>query len=71
MTRQTLDQINSEEAYRMSQAEFKGMVIQSLKDIREDIADIKTQNNVVKWISFGIAGLTGLVSSLIGRELKI
>jgi len=71
MPRQTLEEITSEESYRMSQSEFKGMVVQSLKDIREDIAEIKGQNNMSRWISMGVAGLAGIVSGIIGKEIKL
>lgn len=70
-SRQTLDQISSEDGYKIANAEFKGMVIQSLKDIREDINEIKEQNNVTRWISFGIAGLAGIVSSIMGKDIKL
>ena len=33
--------ITTEEAYRLSQAEFRGMTIQALKDIRCDIQELK------------------------------
>jgi hypothetical protein len=68
MTRQTIDQITSEQAYRMSQSEFKGMVIQSLKDIREDISELKQQNNITRWISMGIAGIAGIVSGVVTKK---
>lgn len=63
-----LDQITIDESYRMSQAEFKGMVIQSLKDIREDIGDLKQQNNISRWISMGIAGMAGIVSGVVTKR---
>ena len=66
-----LDSITSEEAYRMETAEFKGMVIQSLKDIREDIGEIKNQNNMTRWISLAIAGVAGVVSGAIGKDIHI
>ena len=31
------NQITTDEAYRLSQAEFKGMTIQALQDLKEDI----------------------------------
>lgn len=71
MTRQTLDEISKEDAYRMDQSEFKGMVIQSLKDIREDIAELKGQNNVSRWISMGVAGVAGIISGLLGKDVHL
>jgi hypothetical protein len=52
----------------MSQSEFKGMVIQSLKDIREDISELKQQNNITRWISMGIAGIAGIVSGVVTKK---
>jgi hypothetical protein len=68
MTRQTIDEITSEEAYHMQNAEFRGMVIQSLKDIREDITDLKSQNNISRWVSMGIAGVAGIVSGVVTKK---
>ena len=70
MTRKTLSEITLEESYRLDNAEFKGMVIQSLKDIREDVTDIKTQNNVTRWISMGVAGIAGIASGMMSRNIK-
>ncbi len=66
-----IDDITQEESYRINQSEFKGMVIQSLKDIREDVAEIKNQNNVTRWISLSIAGVAGVLSGILGKDIKI
>ena len=66
-----IEEITSEESYRLTQAEFKGMTIQALRDIRDDINEIKQQNNITRWISFGIAGIAGIVSNVIGKEIKL
>ena len=65
------NEITSTEAYRLQNAEFHGMTIQALKDIREDIAEIKQQNNVTRWISMGIAGVAGILSGIMGKDIKI
>jgi len=63
--------ITSEEAYRLGQAEFRGMTIQALKDIKEDIAEIKQQNSVTRYISMAIAGISGIVSGILGKDVHI
>lgn len=57
--------ITTDNAYQLSMSEFKGTTIQALQDIREDIKDIQQDANVRNWITFGIGGLAGLISSLI------
>ena len=64
------DQISSEEAFRLSSAEFRGMTIQALKDIREDINDLKGYNNNSRYISMFIAGVAGIVSGILGRTIN-
>ena len=49
------NEITTEEAYRLSQAEFKGMTMQALKDIREDIQELKGYNNNTRYISMTLA----------------
>tara|TARA_Y100000310_G_scaffold313745_1_gene362464 strand:+ start:269 stop:568 length:300 start_codon:yes stop_codon:yes gene_type:complete len=39
--------IENGEALRLSQAEFKGMTIQALQDIRDDIAEIKDEMKTI------------------------
>lgn len=63
--------ISSEEAYRLGQAEFRGMTIQALKDIKEDIAEIKGQNNTTRYISMTIAGVSGIISGVLGKDIHI
>lgn len=66
------EQISREQSYKLSQAEFKGMVIQALKDIREDIGenkrDIKKlQDSVsnIKIVSATISAVGGVITSFI------
>lgn len=55
--------VSTDEAYKLSQAEFKGMVIQSLQDIREDIKNIQQDAKVRNWITFGVGSLAGIIAS--------
>ena len=71
MLNKSWNEITSAEAYRLQNAEFHGMTIQALKDIREDIAEIKQQNNVTRWISMGIAGVAEILSGIMGKDIKI
>ena len=64
------DQITSEEAFRLSQAEFKGMTIQALKDIREDIRGLQDYNNNTRYISMILAGIAGIVSGFFGSSIQ-
>lgn len=65
--------LKDEEAYRMTMAEFKGMVMQALKDIKDDVQDVKqkqdnlqNQLNNQKLIAAIIGGFGGIITSLIG-----
>lgn len=62
-------QITSEEAFRLSQAEFKGMVMQALKDLRDDVKNLESYNSTSRYISMFIAGLSGIVSGLFGESM--
>ena len=66
----TWDDLKDSEAQAMKRGEFQGMVIQALNDIRNDVADLKTQNNITRYISFGIAGLSGIVSGFFSNQVK-
>lgn len=64
-------EISNEEAFRLSQAEFRGMVIQALKDIRSDVNDMKQQNAITRYISIAIAGIAGIISGILGRDFTL
>jgi hypothetical protein len=51
----------------LGQAEFKGKVLQSLDDIRLDIAELKTYNRDTRFASLLIAGFSGIVTSALER----
>jgi hypothetical protein len=57
--------ISTDEAYRLSVAEFRGMVIQSLQDIREDIKNMQQDSKITRWITFGIGGAGGMLISVL------
>ena len=61
------NEITTDETFRLSQAEFKGMTIQALKDIRSDIKELQNYNTGSRYISMIIAGITGIVSGILGR----
>lgn len=62
--------ITTEDQLKLSNAEFRGMVLQALTDIRDDIADIKQQNNITRYISFAISGATGVISGVFGKNIS-
>ena len=64
------NEITTEEAYRLSQAEFKGMTMQALKDIREDIQESKGYNNNTRYISMILAGISGIASGIFGSTMN-
>lgn len=66
---QDWNQITTDEAYRLSQAEFRGMTIQALKDIRSDIKDLQNYNTSSRYISMIIAGIAGIVSGIFGKNI--
>lgn len=65
------NEITSDEAYRLSQAEFRGMVMQALKDIRCDINDLKSYNTNSRYMSMFLGGLAGIVSGLFGSKTGV
>ena len=63
------NEISTEEAYRLSQAEFKGLTLQALKDIRSDIQELKGYNNNTRYISVILAGVSGIVSGIFSKNI--
>ena len=63
------NEISTEEAYRLSQAEFKGLTLQALKDIRSDIQELKGYNNNTRYISVILAGVSGIVSGIFSKDI--
>jgi len=63
------NKITTDEAYRLSQAEFKGMSIQALQDLQRDVQELKNYNNNTRYISMGIAGISGIVASIFGQKI--
>ena len=68
--------ISTDEAYRLSQAEFKGMVTQALQDIRRDISALdnkiggmQTDQRIRNYINMGIAGMSGIIAGLFSKYL--
>ncbi len=70
MTHQTLDTITSEEAYKMSQSEFKGATIQALQDIRNDIQELKSYNRDSRIVSSLLGIASGIIASLTGISFR-
>ena len=65
MNRKDWEDISTDQAYKLSMSEFKGTMIQSLQDIRQDINDIKQDQKVMRWISFGLGGIAGIITSVL------
>lgn len=57
--------ISTDEAYRLSLAEFKGTTIQALQDLKQDIAEIKHDNSVRNYITLSIGGIAGIAASIL------
>ena len=70
MLNKAWDQITSAEAYRLQNAEFRGMTIQALKDIREDIRGLQDYNNNTRFISMILAGIAGIASGIFGSSIQ-
>lgn len=64
------DEITTNEAYMLSQAEFRGMVIQALSDIRSDIQELKADRNAKNYISYAVAAIVGAISGMFGGNVK-
>ncbi len=67
----------TEQAYRLQQAEFKGMTLQAMQDIRDDIKlmrddikEIKKDKNTDRYIAMLLGGLSGIISNAI-TQLKM
>ena len=65
------NELTNSQAFQLSQAEFKGMTMQALKDIKEDISQLQSYNNNSRYIAMVIAGIAGIVSGILGREIKL
>lgn len=70
MTTTNWKEITSEEAYRLTMAEFKGAMIQAVQDLKEDVSEVKQQGNITRYISFAISGLSGIIAGIFGGHLK-
>lgn len=57
--------ISTEQAYKMTMAEFKGATIQALQDMKDDIKEMQQDAKVRNWITFGIGSLSGLIAAII------
>lgn len=63
-------EISSGESYKLSMAEFKGATIQALKDLDKRVASIENYNNNSRLISMFVAGISGIVSGVLGTTLR-
>jgi hypothetical protein len=61
--------ITTDEAYRLDNAKFQGMTIQALQDLRNDIDELKTQNNNKNIISYTISLVIGAVAGIFGGQI--
>lgn len=65
----SLDEITTEQALRLQNAEFKGMVIQALADIRNDIKEIKQEQSNQRLLQMLISGIVGGISGIFGGRI--
>jgi len=63
-------EITSEEAYRLSIAEFKGATLQALQSLDRRIASIETYNRDTRLVSLVISGISGIISGIFGVNLR-
>ena len=63
-------EITSEEAYRLSQAEFRGATLEALKQINSRLDKLENYNTNSRYISMIIAGITGVVAGVFGGQMK-
>jgi len=63
-------EITTDEAFKLSQAEFKGTVLQALKDLNDRLTRIENQNDQRSVISMAIAGIVGGIAGLFGGNFK-
>ena len=61
--------ITTDEAYRLDNAKFQGMTIQALQDLRNDIDELKTQNNNKNLISYAISLVIGAIGGLFTGQI--
>ena len=59
----------SDDTYKMSMAEFKGSVIQSLVDIKDDIQELKDYNRDTRVVALVISGISGVISGFFGGSI--
>lgn len=59
------EQLTMDQAYKLSQAEFKGMVTQALQDIRDDVKTMQRNNANTHYIAMFLGGLSGIITSAI------
>ena len=64
------NEIDSQAAYNLSQAEFKGMTIQALQDIRNDINTINREKEIKSYINYLISGVIGMIAALVSKNIK-
>lgn len=65
------NKIPSDEAYRLSQAEFKGTVVQALQDLDKRMDRIENKEDAKSLIGFGISAFMGGLAGLISTHLGI
>lgn len=58
---------NNDQAFKMSMAEFRGMTIQALIDIRKDIRNNRKDINNLKLVSATVGAVGGLVVSILSN----
>ena len=65
------EDLNSNETYKLNMAEFRGMTIQALQNIKEDLKEVKqnqlnlqSQVNNQKLIAMVMGGVAGVVAAI-------
>jgi len=64
------NEITSEEAYRLSMAEFKGATLEALQSLDRRVASLEDYNQNTRLISLLISGVSGVLSGFFGINLR-
>lgn len=62
------NEITTQEAFNLSQAEFRGVTLEALKDLKDDIQSMQRDKEIKGYINYFIAGVIGLLSGMFGSK---
>lgn len=63
--------VEAEQAYKLNQAEWRGSIVQAVKDIDERLERMERNNDIRGFVTYGVSALiAGIVSILTGQFNK-